>query len=278
MSKDKDKKEDKKNDKKKDKEKGKMSDNEQTQANTDHSQQQPSAATPPEPVLTAAVTEQPTISLTQEEIIMMKKLLQSLCGFCGNQATGTGEPHIIYKDKMVEKIVTKEVKVPVEVVKEVIKEVIKRVEVPVEVIKEVVKLPQHSLFDLLAMVRKDADFNRDWLGDTHNDLDALVKLTASMSQWERVEGLWDSLASRCRQQKRALTADEQTFLTQAVHTYNLTRANYKASLITIDAGISYDYETQQQGNHTGDKVKATWLAGLKNAGGQLVRKPLVETY
>lgn len=202
----------------------------------------------------SSTAEQPNISLTQEEIIMMKKLLQSLCGFCANQATGTGEPTIVYKDRIVEK--------------EVIKEV--------EIIKTPAP-PSHIMFEVLAIVQSDHELKRLWLGDTNDELEALFKITATMSQWERIESLWDTLAIRCREQRRAVNDDEQILITQAIHTYNLTRSTYKASLVTIEAGTRYDYEQHQQGNTTGDRVKSTWLAGLRNAGGELVRKPLVET-
>ena len=99
-----------------------------------------------------------------------------------------------------------------------------------------------------------------------------------MTQWDRVESLWDTLASRCREQKRAVNDDEQILITQVIYVYNLARANYKASLISIEAGTCYDYEQHQQGNVGGDKIKTTWLPGLRNAGGELVRKPLVETH
>lgn len=194
--------------------------------------------------------EQPTISLTHEEIIMMKKLLQSLCGFCAHQTSDTSEPRVVYKEK------------------EVIKEV--------EIIKTPAP-PSHIMFEVLAIVQSDHELKRLWLGDTNDELEALFKITATMSQWERIESLWDTLAIRCREQRRAVNDDEQILITQAIHTYNLTRSTYKASLVTIEAGTRYDYEQHQQGNTTGDRVKSTWLAGLRNAGGELVRKPLVET-
>jgi hypothetical protein len=73
------------------------------------------------------------------------------------------------------------------------------------------------------------------------------------------------------------TSSEIQLLEKSVETYNLTLNSRQASLSKGTLGGSYDYEKQQRGLPTGDKVVAEWLPALVNAAGTVVKKPLVET-
>jgi hypothetical protein len=209
--------------------------------------------------------------LSNEELIMFRKLMNAMCG-CNNtqdSTTGSGGERIVYKDRIVEK--------PVEVIKYVDniveKEVIKTVERIVE------KLPNsvNPMLDIVSVVKQDEELNRQWLDNINDQGLQLIKLTAILSQWDQIDRLWDKLASRCKNDKRPPSAQEKQLLEKAVETYNLTLNSRQASLATGELGGSYDYEKQQRGLPTGDKVVAEWLPALVNAAGTVVKKPLVET-
>jgi hypothetical protein len=211
--------------------------------------------------------------LNNEELIMLRKLMNAMCGCNNNQesTTGVGDERIVYKDKIVEKEVIKYVDKIIE------KEVIKKVEV--EKILEVEKLPKsvNPMLDIVSIVKKDEELNRQWLEGVTDQGLQLIKLTAILSQWDQIDRLWDKLASRCKNDKRAPTSAEIQLLEKAVETYNLTLNSRQASLSKGALGGSYDYEKQQRGLPTGDKVTAEWLPALVNAAGTVVKKPLVET-
>lgn len=229
-------------------------------------------ATQKQPLMNEIPEETPNQPpLSNEELIMFRKLMNAMCG-CNNTqdpTTGSGGERIVYKDRIVEK--------PVEVVKYVDniveKEVIKTVEKIVE------KLPNsvNPMLDIVSVVKQDEELNRQWLDNVNDQGLQLIKLTAILSQWDQIDRLWDKLASRCKNDKRPPTPQEKQLLEKAVETYNLTLNSRQASLATGELGGSYDYEKQQRGLPTGDKVVAEWLPALVNAAGTVVKKPLVET-
>jgi hypothetical protein len=209
--------------------------------------------------------------LSNEELIMLRKLMNAICGCHNTQdsTTGVGGERIVYKDRIVEK--------PVEIVKYVDKIVEKEVIKTVEKIVE--KLPNsvNPMLDIVSVVKQDEELNRQWLDNVNDQGLQLIKLTAILSQWDQIDRLWDKLASRCKNDKRPPSAQEKQLLEKAVETYNLTLNSRQASLATGELGGSYDYEKQQRGLPTGDKVVAEWLPALVNAAGTVVKKPLVET-
>lgn len=132
----------------------------------------------------------------------------------------------------------------------------------------------NNLEALLKLIETDKDFKRILINEEFK----LVSMVANMAQWNKIESLWDAIADRCRAEKRGVNKDETLVLEDCIYVYNLTRSNYKADLVTANVNDYYDYETQQQGNIGGDKIKSTWLPGLRNPGGELVRRTIVETY
>jgi hypothetical protein len=196
-------------------------------------------------------------TFTQEEITMLKKLLSFF--------SSSAEPQIIYEEKIVyqDKIIEKEV----------IKEVEKTVEVQlIDSLRENIK----PIFELLEIVKQDDEFSKKWFAQEHDEGEQLIKLTATLAQWHEVEKLWDNLANRFKEEKRPASANELALLKGAVSIFNLSLDSVKAELVSTEIGISYDYEKQQRGTPTGDKVIAEWLPSLLNAGGFIVKKALVE--
>ena len=130
---------------------------------------------------------------------------------------------------------------------------------------------------LLQLVRADTDLADDWLGGHTDEGRQLLQVVACAAQWDVLADLWDKLASRCKQAQRAANADELYILQTSLALHNLRWRGRQARLVEVSVGTAYDYERHQRGTTTGDYVCAQWLPGLVNAGGQLQKKPLVQT-
>lgn len=131
---------------------------------------------------------------------------------------------------------------------------------------------------LLQTIRADAELATEWLGaQPENEGRQLLRLIACAAQWELLSELWEKLANRCKQGQRPASPDELHILHAALALHNLRWQGRKAQFAEVAAGTVYDYEHHQRGTATGDNVRALWLPGLVNAGGQLHKKPLVQT-
>lgn len=132
---------------------------------------------------------------------------------------------------------------------------------------------------LLHAVRADTDMAVTWLGAAADEDEGrqLLRVVVCAAQWELLSELWEKLASRCKQDQRAANAAELTMLRAALALHNLRWHGRKAQLAEVAAGTPYDYDRHQRGTPSGDTVRALWLPGLVNAGGQLHKKPLVQT-
>jgi hypothetical protein len=131
---------------------------------------------------------------------------------------------------------------------------------------------------LLQAVRADEELTAQWLGTGQEDEgQQLVRLIARVSQWDTVVDLWDLLASRCKQGKRAASPAEHQILAAALAAHNLRWMGRQAGFRHVEVGVSYDYKYHLRGTPTGDTVRAEWLPGLTNAGGEVQKSPLVQT-
>jgi hypothetical protein len=131
---------------------------------------------------------------------------------------------------------------------------------------------------LLKTVRADAELAAAWLGEEAEDEGRqLLRLVICAAQWDLLSELWEKLAVRCKQQQRPASPDELHILSGAVELHNLRWRGRQARFAEVAAGTPYDFERHQRGTHSGDRVQALWLPGLINAGGQLHKKPLVQT-
>lgn len=132
---------------------------------------------------------------------------------------------------------------------------------------------------LLHAVRADTDMAVTWLGAAADEDEGrqLLRVVVCAAQWELLSELWEKLASRCKQDQRAANAAELAMLRAALALHNLRWHGREAQLAEVAAGTPYDYDRHQRGTPSGDTVRALWLPGLVNAGGQLHKKPLVQT-
>ncbi len=132
---------------------------------------------------------------------------------------------------------------------------------------------------LLHAVRADTDMAATWLGAAADEDEGrqLLRVVVCAAQWDLLSELWEKLASRCKQDQRAANAAELTMLRAALALHNLRWHGRAAQLAEVAAGTPYDYDRHQRGTPSGDTVRALWLPGLVNAGGQLHKKPLVQT-
>lgn len=131
---------------------------------------------------------------------------------------------------------------------------------------------------LLQAVRADEELASQWLGtDQEDEGQQLVRLIARVSQWDTVVDLWDLLANRCKQGKRAASPVEHQILVAALAAHNLRWSGRQAEFRHAEVGAAYDYRHHQRGAAIGDVVRGQWLPGLVNAGGESQKLPLVQT-
>lgn len=159
-----------------------------------------------------------------------------------------------------------------------------------EIIKEVevVKEKPDSFSQMLTAtgIRNfQADFLQDdelikqFLGTIQeNEAQQLIRLIATISQWNNIEAMWDIFAARCKQEQRVATEQESSILQQSIDLHNLIYQNRAAELSKPEIGSKYDYNKQTQGNTKGDRIAEVWLPELKNSGGEVRKKALVKTY
>lgn len=206
-----------------------------------------------------AVSPEEVLPLTQEEILMFRKLVSFLGSLFGQQSSV--EPQVIYQEKIVEK--------------EVIKEVEKIVKVQ---LVDPIRNDLASSLNVLNLIKNDVDFSTWWLSPTDSEGEQMLKLTAVLAQWRNIEDVWDKLASRCKEEKRPATESELALLHGAVALFNKSLSNNnQASLISARIGDEYNYEKHQRGTSKGDKITAEWLPSLQNSTGDLVKKVIVAT-
>lgn len=131
---------------------------------------------------------------------------------------------------------------------------------------------------LLRAVQADTELASEWLsGQPESEGQQLLRIVVCAAQWDLLSDLWEKLANRCKQEQRAANPDELHILRGTLALHNLRWQGRQAQLAEVAAGTAYDYERHQRGTPTGDSVRALWLPGLVNAGGQLHKKPLVQT-
>jgi hypothetical protein len=131
---------------------------------------------------------------------------------------------------------------------------------------------------LLQAVRADEELASQWLGtDQEDEGQQLVRLIARVSQWDTVVDLWDLLANRCKQRHHAASPAELQILARAVQAHNLRWRGRQAIIHSAETGAPFDYRHHQRGTSTGETIRAQWLPGLINAGGERQKNPLVQT-
>lgn len=131
--------------------------------------------------------------------------------------------------------------------------------------------------ELLAWIAQDSELDQTWLGSEDNGERRVVRLIAVAAQWDRLLLLWDRLATRCKEKAHPALLVERQILTRCLALHNLIWQGRQASLQEALPGENFDPLRHERGVLYGDRISAEWLPGLRNAAGQLQRKPLVGT-
>ncbi|MBB1077301.1 hypothetical protein HUU62_23120 [Rhodoferax sp. 4810] len=135
-----------------------------------------------------------------------------------------------------------------------------------------------SELTLLTQVKNDADLAAWWRVNTNdNEGRQLLQLVALAAQWDQVLQLWERLAARCKENQRPATAIERAILSGAVQIHNLIWRDKQAELQSVTIGTPFDYKNHERGAAKGEVIRDEWLPGLRNAAGDLQKKPLVAT-
>ena len=144
--------------------------------------------------------------------------------------------------------------------------------------------PQDSLREqlvaqlaLLNTLSADEELSSVWLLESENEGQQLTRLLATAAQWERLLELWDLLAERCKSQARPANAAELHILDGCLEIHNLIWRDRQAQLCCVEVGAEYDYRLHQRSTLRGEVIRAQWLPGLANAGGERQRLPLAAT-
>lgn len=144
--------------------------------------------------------------------------------------------------------------------------------------------PQDSLREqlvaqlaLLKTLSADEELSAAWLLESESEGQQLTRLLATAAQWERLLELWDLLAERCKSQIRPANAAELRILEGCLEIHNLIWRDRQAQLCCVEAGAEYDYRLHQRSTLRGEVIRAQWLPGLANAGGERQRLPLAAT-
>lgn len=160
-------------------------------------------------------------------------------------------------------------------------EVVKKVKVPVEVIKEV-KMPDDFTLALSPYRQFSQAIAQDEvlarllrLNAEADESQRFIQAITNAGQWDKLDMIWQELASRCKTAKRPANANEQHILNTSLALFNFTTTQ-KATLYQPEIGEDYHYEVHQRGNLTGEQIKAIWLAGIKR-NNEVKLLPVVET-
>lgn len=131
--------------------------------------------------------------------------------------------------------------------------------------------------ELLTWIARDRELDQAWLGAEDDGERRVVRLIAVAAQWDRLLLLWDRLATRCKEEARRASPVERQILTRCLALHNLIWQGRQTSLQEAQPGEDFDPLRHERGALYGDRVHIVWLPGLRNAAGQLQRKPLVGT-
>lgn len=137
-----------------------------------------------------------------------------------------------------------------------------------------------ELNKLLENVKKSELFSAIFLGESiENNIEKeWIVLIVKASQWDNIVQAWDKLADQCKLEKHKPEDSKINVIKICLQLINYRWSGMSAVLIEdIHKDEHYDFHKHQRINQDGDIIKELWLPGLKNAGGEIVRKPLVLT-
>lgn len=129
--------------------------------------------------------------------------------------------------------------------------------------------------ELLKAVQEDTELAQQWLWATETEGQMLMRLFATVSEFDELLRLWGVLADRCKTEKREATSLELRILEGVLTIHNLRWRDREAKIVTVDIGTSFHHEAMERGTPKGNTVAAVWLPGIENVSGVVQKKPLV---
>jgi hypothetical protein len=136
----------------------------------------------------------------------------------------------------------------------------------------------HEPLAMLAVLDRHPDLLEAWTIKLEgSEGTRLVALIAYAANWDKIELLWDALAQRCKQQRRGQSTEERALLDGCLRIYNLVPTGRQAELLEAGAGTPYNFQQHERSAGAGVDIAAVWLPGLKNGGGAVRKRALVET-
>lgn len=131
--------------------------------------------------------------------------------------------------------------------------------------------------DLLKLVMSNTKLNSLLLGDSGSEGERLMTLLVNLGRWDRIEVIWDALATDVKQREDKATTDELKILEGSLKCFNLANNQYKANLDQPGLLINFNYKVHNRLNAKGKVVTDIALPGLIESSGDVVRKALVIT-
>lgn len=133
----------------------------------------------------------------------------------------------------------------------------------------------------LALLRQDAELaQRMELTDLPaDDIQALIRVVAVLSQRDNLERLWDALKERCETQNRPASASERALLNSALIWCNHNWRTRPYTMIEAAPNKAYNFEQHLRSRNTvsGETIHDSRLPGIADGSHKTIRKILVST-
>lgn len=130
---------------------------------------------------------------------------------------------------------------------------------------------------LLEYIKNDNVLNNEFIKTDLDSGQQLISLIVNLSNIENIINVWNSLAAKCKSEKRAANSNELFILNEILRLYNMRWNNQSAKLIHSEINIDFHHEKAIRGTSKGRTIIAEWLPGICNAAGKIEKLPLVET-
>lgn len=130
---------------------------------------------------------------------------------------------------------------------------------------------------LLEYIKNDDILNKEFIKTDLDSGQQLISLIVNLSNIENIINVWNSLATKCKSEKRAANSSELFILNEILRLYNMRWNNQSAKLIHSEINIDFHHEKAIRGTSKGGTIITEWLPGICNAAGKIEKLPLVET-
>lgn len=130
---------------------------------------------------------------------------------------------------------------------------------------------------LLEYIKNDDILNKEFIKPDLDSGQQLISLIVNLSNIENIINVWNSLATKCKSEKRAANSSELFILNEILRLYNMRWNNQSAKLIHSEINIDFHHEKAIRATSKGGTIITEWLPGICNAAGKIEKLPLVET-